>query len=204
MSVAELRRKLKVLHADVGTTNPTKLRKVEVERMIGVYEDVIARRNATPLSKESHHLPPREITETAKTSDGIELPVVPPKRPTQDRKKPTTAKDIVIVHETGAAEAVEVKKAHVKAPKVVKEKAPVEASAEPVEKKKRVMTDEHKAKMKAGLEARKARLLADKGEAPTPAPSAPASAPAPKKETGPPPPAPSAPAKLPSGVRPLA
>ena len=165
--------------------------------MIGIYEEVLKRMDEVPLKKETHHLPPREITETTKTSEGIELPVVPPKRPTQDRKKPTTAKDIVIVHETGDAEAVEVKKAHVKKEKVVKEKvekAPVEASAEPVEKKKRVLTDEHKAKMKAGRDAKKA---VKEGSDPAPAP-------APTKATSPPPPAPSAPVKLPSGVRPLA
>ena len=198
MSIAERRRELMALHAKLGARSPSTLRKTEVERLIPIYKEIIERATATPLPKETHHLPPREITETATTGEGIEIPVVPPKRPTIDRKKPTTAKDIVIVHETGAAEAVEVKKAHVKAPKVVKEKvekAPVEASAEPVEKKKRVITEEHRAKMKAGMDARRAAKLAEKGEAP---------APAPKKETAPAPPAPSAPAKLPSGVRPLA
>jgi hypothetical protein len=71
-------------------------------------------------------------------------------------------------------------------------------ASEPAEKKKRVMTDEHKAKMKAGLEARKARLLAEKGEAPTKKEERPT------KPTEPAPPAPAPPAKLPSGVRPLA
>jgi hypothetical protein len=200
MSASELRRKVKELHGRLGASRPSALRKNECERMIGIYEEILKRQEETPLKKETHHLPPREITETSKTSEGIELPVVPPKRPTQDRKKPTTAKDIVIVHETGAAEAVEVKKAHVKKEKVVKEKVekPVVVAEPAAEKKKRVMTEEHKAKMKAGRDAKKAAALKEAGS------PAEASAPAPKKETAPPPPAPSEPAKLPSGVRPLA
>jgi len=194
MSVSELRRKLKSLHAEIGTQSPTTLRKNEVERLIPIYQEIIARRDATPLKKETHHLPPREIVESAVSGAGIEIPVVPPKRETPDRKKPTKAKDIVIVHETGDAEAVEVKPAHVKKEKVVKEKVekPVE-TAEPAEKKKRVMTDEHKAKMKAGREAMKAAKLAASGSAP-----APASPPASGSPASPPPAA-----RLPSGVRPL-
>lgn len=193
MSAAELRRKVKELHAKLGASRPSSLRKNECERMIGIYEDILKRQEETPLKKESHHLPPREIVESATSGAGIEIPVVPAKRPTQDRKKPTKAKDIVIVHETGAAEAVEVKPAHVQKEKVVKEKVekPVVA-AEPAEKKKRVMTDEHKAKMKAGRDAKKAVKLAESG---SPAPASPPASVSPAV----PPPA----ARLPSGVRPL-
>jgi hypothetical protein len=194
MSAAELRRKVKELHAKLGASRPSSLRKNECERMIGIYEEILSRQSTTPLAKETHHLPPREIVESAVSGAGIEIPVVPAKRETPDRKKPTKAKDIVIVHETGDAEAVEVKPAHVKKEKVVKEKVekPVEA-AEPAEKKKRVLTDEHKAKMKAGRDALKAAKLAESGSAP-----APASPPASGSPASPP-----APSKLPSGVRPL-
>ena len=196
MSAAELRRKLMSLQSQLGTRSPSTLRKVEVQRLIPIYQDIISRSNATPVEKETNHLPPREIVESAVSGAGIEIPVVPPKRETIDRKKPTKAKDIVIVHETGDAEAVEVKPAHVKKEKVVKEKvekAPVETSAEPKKKGVRVMTDEHKAKMKAGRDAKKAAKLAASGSAPAP-PSPPASGS---------PAAPPAPSKLPSGVRPL-
>jgi len=195
------------LHGQIGATRPSQLRKVEVERLIPIYKEIIAKANATPLPKETHHLPPREITETAKTSEGIEVPVVPPKRETTDRKKPTKAKDIVIVHESGDAEKVEVKPAHVKKEKVVKEKVEKPSVAEPVvEKKKRVMTEEHKAKMKAGRDALKAK----KAEGVSSPPAEPKEKPTKKKEgderptkpTEPPAPVPSA--KLPSGVRPLA
>jgi hypothetical protein len=196
MSVAELRRELMGLHHQLGAKSPSTLRKVEVQRLIPIYKDIIARQSSTPLPKETHHLPPREITETAKTSEGIEVPVVPPKRETTDRKKPTKAKDIVIVHDTGAAEAVEVKPAHVKKEKVVKEKVEKPSVAEPVvEKKKRVMTEEHKAKMKAGRDAMKAKKA--EGVSPPAEPKE-----KPMKPTEPPAPVPSA--KLPSGVRPLA
>ena len=191
MSAADLRRKVKELHGRLGASRPSALRKNECERMIGIYEEILKRQEETPLKKESHHLPPREMGIEVK-SEGIEVPVVPPKRPTQDRKKPTTAKDIVIVHESGDAEKVEVKPAHIKKEKVVKEKVEKPSVAEPVEKKKRVMTDEHKAKMKAGRDAMKAKKV---GEAVEPKAST-------KKPTEPPVPAPSA--KLPSGVRPLA
>ena len=191
MSVSELRREMLALQHQIGGKSPSTLRKTEVERLIPIYKEIIARRDATPLAKESHHLPPREMTMTEKSIEGVELPVVPPKRPTQDRKKPTTAKDIVIVHEGGGAEAVEVKKAHVKAPKVAKEKGekPVVVAEPAPEKKKHVITDEQKAKMKAGRDAKKAR---EAGE-PTKATESPAPAPAPAPA-----------AKLPSGVRPLA
>jgi hypothetical protein len=194
MSAYELRRKVKELHAKLGASRPSALRKNECERMIGIYEEILKRQEEVPLKNESHHLPPREIAESAVSGAGIEIPVVPPKRPTEDRKKPTKAKDIVIVHETGDAEAVEVKKAHVKKEKLVKEKVekPVEA-AEPAEKKKRVLSDDQKAKMKAGREAMKAAKLAASGSAPAPA-SPPASG-----SPAVPPPA----ARLPSGVRPL-
>lgn len=195
MSVSELRRELMSLHGQIGATRPSQLRKVEVERLIPIYKEIIAKANATPLPKETHHLPPREMGVEVK-SEGIEVPVVPPKRETQDRKKPAKAKDIVIVHETGDAEKVEVKPAHIKKEKVKVEK--VEKPAEPVpEKKKRVMTDEHKAKMKAGRDALKAKKAAEAGEV-----SPPAEPKASPKPTEPPVPAPSA--KLPSGVRPLA
>lgn len=191
MSVSELRREMLALQHQIGGKSPSTLRKTEVERLIPIYKEIIARRDATPLKKETHHLPPREITETTTTSEGIEVPVVPPKRPTQDRKAPTKAKDIVIVHDTGDAEKVEVKPAHVKKEKVkVAGKTPsgdekVEKPAEPTpEKKKRVMTDEQKAKMKAGRDAMKAKKTGE---------TAP---------TAPPVPAPAV--KLPSGVRPLA
>ena len=198
MSVAELRRELMGLHHQLGAKSPSTLRKVEVQRLIPIYKDIIARQSSTPLPKETHHLPPREITETAKTSEGIEVPVVPPKRPTQDRKAPTKAKDIVIVHESGDAEKVEVKPAHIKKEKVKVEKVEKPSVAEPVvEKKKRVMTDEHKAKMKAGRDALKAKKAAETGGV-----SPPAEPKASPKPTEPPVPAPSA--KLPSGVRPLA
>jgi len=170
--------------------------------MIGIYEEILKRQEETPLKKESHHLPPREMGVEVK-SEGIEVPVVPPKRPTQDRKKPTTAKDIVIVHESGDAEKVEVKPAHIKKEKVKVEK--VEKPAEPVpEKKKRVMTEEHKAKMKAGRDALKAKKAAE-GVSPPAEPKASTKkeeVERPTKPTEPPVPAPSA--KLPSGVRPLA
>ena len=195
MSVAELRRELMGLHHQLGAKSPSTLRKVEVQRLIPIYKDIIARQSSTPLPKETHHLPPREIKETT-TSEGIEVPVVPPKRETTDRKKPTKAKDIVIVHESGDAEKVEVKPAHVKKEKVKVEK--VEKPAEPApEKKKRVMTDEHKAKMKAGRDALKAKKAAETGGV-----SPPAEPKASPKPTEPPAPVPSA--KLPSGVRPLA
>ena len=195
MSVAELRRELMGLHHQLGAKSPSTLRKVEVQRLIPIYKDIIARQSSTPLPKETHHLPPREIKETT-TSEGIEVPVVPPKRETTDRKKPTKAKDIVIVHESGDAEKVEVKPAHIKKEKVKVEK--VEKPAEPVpEKKKRVMTDEHKAKMKAGRDALKAKKAAETGGV-----SPPAEPKASPKPTEPPAPVPSA--KLPSGVRPLA
>ena len=194
MSVSELRRELMGLHSNLGSKSPSTLRKNEVERLIPIYKEIIARRDATPLKKETHHLAPREITETTKTSEGIEVPVVPPKRPTQDRKAPTKAKDIVIVHESGDAEKVEVKPAHVKKEKVKVEK--VEKPAEPApEKKKRVMTEEHKAKMKAGRDAMKAKKA---GETAMP----PAEPKATTKPTEPPAPVPAV--KLPSGVRPLA
>jgi len=191
MSAAELRRRVKELHAKLGASRPSSLRKNECERMISIYEDIFKRQGETPLVPETNHLPPREIVESAVSGAGVEIPVVPPKRDTKDRKPPTKAKDIVIVHETGAAETVEVKKA--KAPKVVKEKVekPVVA-AEPAEKKKRVMTDEHKAKMKAGRDALKAAKLAASG---SPAPASPPASVSPA--------APPAPSKLPSGVRPL-
>jgi hypothetical protein len=195
MSVSELRRELMGLHSNLGSKSPSTLRKNEVERLIPIYKEIIARRDATPLKKETHHLPPREITETATTSEGIEVPVVPPKRETTDRKKPTKAKDIVIVHESGDAEKVEVKPAHVKKEKVKVEK--VEKPAEPhsSEKKKRVMTEEHKAKMKAGRDAMKAKKA--EGVSPPAEPKE-----KPTKPTEPPAPVPAA--KLPSGVRPLA
>ena len=195
MSAAELRRKLMSLQSQLGTRSPSTLRKVECERMIGIYEDILKRQEEVQLKKETNHLPPREIVESATSGAGVEIPVVPPKRLTVDRKPPTKAKDIVIVHETGAAEAVEVKPAHVKKEKLVKEKvekAPVEASAEPKKKGVRFMTDEHKAKMKAGRDAKKAAKLAASG---SPAPASP-----PASES---PAAPPAPSKLPSGVRPL-
>jgi hypothetical protein len=198
MSVAELRRELMGLHHQLGAKSPSTLRKVEVQRLIPIYKDIIARQSSTPLPKETHHLPPREITETATTSEGIEVPVVPPKRETTDRKKPTKAKDIVIVHESGDAEKVEVKPAHIKKEKVKVEK--VEKPAEPApEKKKRVMTEEHKAKMKAGRDALKAKKAAETGGV-SPPPAEPKEKPT--KPTEPPAPVPAA--KLPSGVRPLA
>lgn len=174
--------------------------------MIGIYEEILKRQEETPLKKESHHLPPREMGVEVK-SEGIEVPVVPPKRPTQDRKAPTKAKDIVIVHESGDAEKVEVKPAHIKKEKVkVAGKTPsgdekVEKPAEPTpEKKKRVMTEEHKAKMKAGRDAMKAKKA---GEAVEPkASTKKEGVERPTKPTELPVPAPSA--KLPSGVRPLA
>lgn len=188
MSISELRRELTSLHSILGAKSPSTLRKTEVERLIPIYKEIISRRDATPLPKETHHLPPREIKETTTTSEGIEVPVVPPKRPTQDRKPPTKAKDIVIVHESGDTEAVEVKPAHVKKEKVVKEKVEKPSVAEPVvEKKKRVITEEHKAKMKAGRDAKKTTT-------PTTAPTT-----KPTEHT-----APAPAAKLPSGVRPLA
>jgi hypothetical protein len=195
MSVSELRREMLALQHQIGGKSPSTLRKTEVQRLIPIYKEIIARRDATPLEKESHHLPPREIVESATSGAGVEIPVVPAKRLTIDRKKPATAKDIVIVHETGDAEAVEVKKGHVKKEKVVKEKvekAPVEASAEPKKSGVRFMTDEHKAKMKAGREAMKAAKLAASG---SPAPASPPASVSPA--------APPAPSKLPSGVRPL-
>jgi len=206
MSVSELRREMLALQHQIGGKSPSTLRKNEVQRLIPIYKEIIARRDATPLAKETHHLPPREMGVEVK-SEGIEVPVVPPKRPTQDRKAPTKAKDIVIVHESGDAEKVEVKPAHIKKEKVkVAGKTPsgdekVEKPAEPTpEKKKRVMTEEHKAKMKAGRDAMKAKKA---GEAVEPkASTKKEGVERPTKPTELPVPAPSA--KLPSGVRPLA
>ena len=60
MSAYDLRRKVKELHAKLGASRPSALRKNECERMIGIYEEILKRQEEVPLKKETHHLPPRE------------------------------------------------------------------------------------------------------------------------------------------------
>ena len=180
-SVADLRRELRTLMAGVQVA-PCKLARGDLERMISVYSTANEKVKTLPPAEKGKTGRKKAMEVEAEGKDGIAVPKKLDKPKTayaekQEKKKAATIKPGKLDDDdsgTGSESEAEEKKAKVSSKKV--EKAAVEpTSAPPVaEKKKRVISPEHLAKMKAAREAKKAAV---KGDAPAPAP-----APAEKKE----------------------
>jgi len=171
--IGELRKELQHLLLDLKVA-PSKMKnRGDIEQLIGVYSKFSAEKKAVPPAprEKGGRKKAKEVEGAEK--DGIAVPKKLVKEKTQyaadkEKKAKETIKPGKLDDDsgTGSESEAEEKKAKVSSKKV--EKAVVEPTSAPAEKKKRVISPEHLAKMKAAREAKKAAV---KGDTPAPAPA---------------------------------
>jgi hypothetical protein len=180
--IGELRKELQHLLLDLKVA-PSKMKnRGDIEQLIGVYSKFSAEKKAVPPAPREKGGRKKAVDVEGAEKDGIAVPKKPVKEKTQyaadkEKKAKATIKPGKLDDDsgTGSESEAEEKKAKVSSKKV--EKAAVEPTSAPAEKKKRVISPEHLAKMKAGRAAKKAggEAKPKKDDAPPDAPS--------KKET---------------------
>lgn len=155
-SIVELRKELKKLMVE-NAPAPSTMRRAEVEQMVNLYKRVAEMKKELPKPEQQKRgrKEPREVP-TEEVSDGISVPKTPKKIELDYKpKEKKTVKPTKVEDEdsgTGSESEAEVEKAK-KSQKVV-DATPVAKT----EKPKKTLTDEQKAKMKAGREAKKAQV----------------------------------------------
>ena len=164
--INELRRDLKALMA-TNAPPPSSLCRSEIEQMLGIYQRVAEMKKELPppVKQKGGRKPAREVENTT-TTEGIEVPKTPKKievdyKPKEKKTvKPAKVEDAD--SGTGSESEAEQEKAK-KSQKVVDATPVVKA-----DKPKKTLSEEQKAKMKAGREAKKAESKKE-----TPPPDAP-------------------------------
>ena len=191
-SVADLRRELRTLMAGVQVA-PCKLARGDLERMISVYSTANEKVKTLPPAEKGKTGRKKAMEVEAEGKDGIAVPKKLDKPKTayaekKEQKAKATIKPGKLDDDsdsgTGSESEAEEKKAKVSSKKV--EKAAVEPTSAPApapaEKKKRVISPEHLAKMKAAREAKKAAGDAAKPKKDNAPPDAPSKKEKPVKE----------------------
>jgi len=173
--IGELRKELQHLLLDLKVA-PSKMKnRGDIEQLIGVYSKFSAEKKAVPPAPREKGGRKKAVDVEGAEKDGIAVPKKPVKEKTQyaadkEKKAKTTIKPGKLDDDsgTGSESEAEEKKAKVSAKKV--EKAAVEPTAS---KPKRTLTEEQKAKMRAGRLAKKGDDAAKpkKDDAPPDAPS---------------------------------
>lgn len=155
-SVTDLRRELRTLMAGVQVA-PGRMSRGDLERMISVYGTANEKVKSLPPAEKGKTGRKKAAEVEGAEKDGIAVPKKLDKPKTayaekQEKKKASTIKPGKLDDDsgTGSESEAEEKKAKVSSKKVEK------AAVEPVSKPKRTLTEEQKAKMKAGREAKKA------------------------------------------------
>lgn len=161
-NIAQLRAEVRGMMATIQVA-PSKMCRADLERMKEVLGAAAEKDKSLPIPNKKHggRTKAKEVEGTEK--DGIAVPKKLVKEKTQyaekqEKKKAATIKPGKLDDDsgTGSESEAEEKKAKVSSKKV--EKAAVEPTSAPApaEKKKRVLSPEHLAKMKAAREAKKA------------------------------------------------
>jgi hypothetical protein len=171
--IGELRKELQHLLLDLKVA-PSKMKnRGDIEQLIGVYSKFSAEKKAVPPAPRERGGRKKAAEVEGAEKGGIAVPKKPVKEKTQyaadkEKKAKATIRPGKLDDDSGSGSASEedVKQTKKAAKKV--EKAAVEPTSAPApaEKKKRVLSDEQKAKMRAGRLAKKAG-----GDAPPDAPS---------------------------------
>ena len=173
-SVAELRKELKKMMVEVAV-RPSSLSRGDLERMISVYGTANEKAKALPPAEKGKTGRKKAMEVEAEGKDGIAVPKKLDKPKTayaekQEKKKAATIKPGKLDDDSGSGSASEEDEKQTKKATKKVEKAAVEPTAS---KPKRTLTEEQKAKMRAGRLAKKGDDAAKpkKDDAPPDAPS---------------------------------
>jgi len=176
-NIAQLRAEVRGMMASIQVA-PSKMCRADLERMKEVLGAAAEKDKSLPIPNKKHGGRTKAKEVEGDEKDGVVVPKKPVKEKTQyaekqEKKKAATIKPGKLDDDsgTGSASEEDVKQTKKAVKKV--EKAAVEPTSAPAEKKKRVISPEHLAKMKAGREAKKAGGDAKpkKDDAPPDAPS---------------------------------
>ena len=156
-NIAQLRAEVRGMMASIQVA-PSKMCRADLERMKEVLGAAAEKDKSLPIPNKKHGGRTKAKEVEGDEKDGVVIPKKPVKEKTQyaekqEKKKAATIKPGKLDDDsgTGSESEAEEKKAKVSSKKV--EKAAVEPTAS---KPKRTLTEEQKAKMKAGREAKKA------------------------------------------------
>jgi hypothetical protein len=183
-NIAQLRAEVRGMMATIQVA-PSKMCRADLERMKEVLGAAAEKDKTLPIPNKKHGGRKKAMEVEGAEKDGIAVPKKLVKEKTQyaadkEKKAKATIKPGKLDDDsgTGSESEAEEKNAKVSSKKV--EKAAVEPTSAPAEKKKRVISPEHLAKMKAGRLAKKAGGDAAKPKKDDAPPDAP---PKEKKET---------------------
>jgi hypothetical protein len=189
-NLAQLRAEVRGMMATIQVA-PSKMRRADLERMKEILGAAAEKEKSIPIPDKTHRGGRKKAAEVeGAEKDGIAVPKKIVKEKTQyavdkEKKAKATIKPGKLDDDdsgTGSESEAEEKKAKVSSKKV--EKAAVEPTSAPTpaEKKKRVISPEHLAKMKAAREAKKAGGDAAKPKKDNAPPDAPSKKEKPVKE----------------------
>lgn len=191
-NLAQLRAEVRGMMATIQVA-PSKMRRADLERMKEILGAAAEKEKSIPIPDKTHRGGRKKAAEVeGAEKDGIAVPKKIVKEKTQyavdkEKKAKATIKPGKLDDDdsgTGSESEAEEKKAKVSSKKV--EKAAVEPTSAPApapaEKKKRVISPEHLAKMKAAREAKKAGGDAAKPKKDNAPPDAPSKKEKPVKE----------------------
>lgn len=189
-NLAQLRAEVRGMMATIQVA-PSKMRRADLERMKEILGAAAEKEKSIPIPDKTHRGGRKKAAEVeGAEKDGIAVPKKLVKEKTQyavdkEKKAKATIKPGKLDDDdsgTGSESEAEEKKAKVSSKKV--EKAAVEPTSAPTpaEKKKRVISPEHLAKMKAAREAKKAAGDAAKPKKDNAPPDAPSKKEKPVKE----------------------
>jgi len=189
-NLAQLRAEVRGMMATIQVA-PSKMRRADLERMKEILGAAAEKEKSIPIPDKTHRGGRKKAAEVeGAEKDGIAVPKKIVKEKTQyavdkEKKAKATIKPGKLDDDdsgTGSESEAEEKKAKVSSKKV--EKAVVEPTSAPTpaEKKKRVISPEHLAKMKAAREAKKAAGDAAKPKKDNAPPDAPSKKEKPVKE----------------------
>jgi len=191
-NLAQLRAEVRGMMATIQVA-PSKMRRADLERMKEILGAAAEKEKSIPIPDKTHRGGRKKAAEVeGAEKDGIAVPKKIVKEKTQyavdkEKKAKATIKPGKLDDDdsgTGSESEAEEKKAKVSSKKV--EKAAVEPTSAPTptpaEKKKRVISPEHLAKMKAAREAKKAAGDAAKPKKDNAPPDAPSKKEKPVKE----------------------
>lgn len=191
-NLAQLRAEVRGMMATIQVA-PSKMRRADLERMKEILGAAAEKEKSIPIPDKTHRGGRKKAAEVeGAEKDGIAVPKKIVKEKTQyavdkEKKAKATIKPGKLDDDdsgTGSESEAEEKKAKVSSKKV--EKAAVEPTSAPApapaEKKKRVISPEHLAKMKAAREAKKAAGDAAKPKKDNAPPDAPSKKEKPVKE----------------------
>jgi hypothetical protein len=189
-NLAQLRAEVRGMMATIQVA-PSKMRRADLERMKEILGAAAEKEKSIPIPDKTHRGGRKKAAEVeGAEKDGIAVPKKLVKEKTQyavdkEKKAKATIKPGKLDDDdsgTGSESEAEEKKAKVSSKKV--EKAAVEPTSAPTpaEKKKRVISPEHLAKMKAAREAKKAGGDAAKPKKDNAPPDAPSKKEKPVKE----------------------